>query len=77
MTLGLTQPLTEMSSRNLPGDKAWLAHKADNFTAICELIVRKMWDPRHLKALYPSTACYRESFTFTLLEFPFAAIYCY
>jgi hypothetical protein len=39
MALGLTQPLTEMSTRNLPGGKGRLVHKADNLTAICELIV--------------------------------------
>jgi hypothetical protein len=33
---GLTQPLTEMSTRNLPGGKGRPAHKADNLTAICE-----------------------------------------
>jgi hypothetical protein len=38
MTLGLTQPLTEMSSTNLPLGKGRQAHKADNLTAICELI---------------------------------------
>jgi hypothetical protein len=36
MALGLTQPLTEMSTRNLPGSKGWLECKADNLTAICE-----------------------------------------
>jgi hypothetical protein len=39
MALGSTQPLTEMSTRNLPGDKGRLACKADKVTAICELIV--------------------------------------
>jgi hypothetical protein len=40
MVLGSTQPLTEMSTRNLPGgDKGRPARKADNLTAICELIV--------------------------------------
>jgi hypothetical protein len=39
MTLGSTQPLTEMSTRNLPGSKGWPALKADNLTAICEPIV--------------------------------------
>jgi hypothetical protein len=34
-----TQPLTEMSTRNLPGGKGWPALKADNLTAICEPIV--------------------------------------
>jgi hypothetical protein len=36
MTLGSTQPLTEMSTRNLPGCKGRPARKADNLTAICE-----------------------------------------
>jgi hypothetical protein len=39
MALGSTQPLTEMSTRNLPGGKGWPAHKADNLTTICEPIV--------------------------------------
>jgi hypothetical protein len=36
MALESTQPLTEMSTRNLPGGKKRPAHKADNLTAICE-----------------------------------------
>jgi hypothetical protein len=39
MALGSTQPLTEMSTRNLPGGKVRPARKADNLTAICEPIV--------------------------------------
>jgi hypothetical protein len=39
MALGSTQPLTEMSTTNLPGDKGPPVHKADNLTAICEPIV--------------------------------------
>jgi hypothetical protein len=35
MTLGSTQPLTEMSSKILPGVKGRLERKADNLTAIC------------------------------------------
>jgi hypothetical protein len=38
MALGSTQPLTEMSTRNLPGGKGRPARKADNITAICEPI---------------------------------------
>jgi hypothetical protein len=38
MTLGSTQPLTEMSTRNLPGCKVQPARKADNLTASCKLI---------------------------------------
>jgi hypothetical protein len=29
----------EMSARNPPGGKGRLAHKADNFTAICGMII--------------------------------------
>jgi hypothetical protein len=36
MALGSTQPLTEMSTRNLPEGKKRLARKADNLAAICE-----------------------------------------
>jgi hypothetical protein len=43
MSLGSTQPLTEMSTRNLPGrgggGKERPARKADNLTAICEASV--------------------------------------
>jgi hypothetical protein len=39
MALGSTQPLTEMSTRNLPGGKGRPAVKADNLTAVCEPIV--------------------------------------
>jgi hypothetical protein len=39
MALESPQSLGEMSTRNLPGGKGRPAPKADNFTAICELIV--------------------------------------
>jgi hypothetical protein len=39
MALGSSRPLTEMSTRNIPGGKGWLARKADILTAICEPIV--------------------------------------
>jgi hypothetical protein len=45
MALGSTQPLTEMSTRNLLGGEVLLVHKANNLTAICEMIVLKMWEP--------------------------------
>jgi hypothetical protein len=38
-----------------------LARKADNLTAICEPIVKKMWEPRRLATIWASTACYRDS----------------
>jgi hypothetical protein len=61
MALGSTQPLTEMSNRNLPRDEGRPARKADNLTAICELIVYKMWEPRRLTTLWASTAYYSYS----------------
>jgi hypothetical protein len=39
MALGSTQPLTEMSTRDLPRGKGRPTRKADNLTAICEPIV--------------------------------------
>jgi hypothetical protein len=62
MVLGSTQPLTEMSTRNLPGGEERPARKADNLTAICEPIVYIMWDPQRLTPLWTYTACYRDSF---------------
>jgi hypothetical protein len=41
MALGSTQPLAEMSTRNLSGGNGRPARKADSLTAICELIVQK------------------------------------
>jgi hypothetical protein len=55
---GSTQPLTEMSTGNLPVSKGRPALKADNLIAICEPIVYKMWEPRRLTILWVSTACY-------------------
>jgi hypothetical protein len=45
MALGSTQPLSEMSTRNIPGGEWRPARRADNLTAICEPIVYKMWEP--------------------------------
>jgi hypothetical protein len=48
--LGFTQPLTEMSTRNIKimmflGSKVRPVRGADNLTAICEAIVQTVWDP--------------------------------
>jgi hypothetical protein len=56
MALGSTQHVTEMSTRNLPGGEGLPARKADNFTAICEPIFYKMWEPRLLTTTWASTA---------------------
>jgi hypothetical protein len=47
------------------GCKGWSVLKADNFTAICEPIVLKMWEPRPLTPLWAFMDCYRESFFFS------------
>jgi hypothetical protein len=62
MALGSSQPLTEISTRNIPGGKGRPARGADNLTAICEPSVLKMWEPRRLTTLWTFTACYRDSF---------------
>jgi hypothetical protein len=62
MALDSTQPLTEVSTRNLTGGKRRPASKADNLTAICEPIFYKMCEPRFLTTLWASMACYRDSF---------------
>jgi hypothetical protein len=36
MALGLAQPLTKMSTKNLPGGKEQPARMGDNLTTICE-----------------------------------------
>jgi hypothetical protein len=54
------RPLTEMSTRNLPGFKGRRGRKADTLTAVCEPTVYKMWVPRR----WASKACYRDSFAF-------------
>jgi hypothetical protein len=74
MALGSTQPLTEMSTRNLPVGKGRQAREAENLTAIRKQIVWKMWEPRRLTTLWASTACYRDSFTFFFLFRPFCGV---
>jgi hypothetical protein len=39
MSLGSTQTLTKLSTRNILEGKGWTEHNDDNFTAICEPIV--------------------------------------
>jgi hypothetical protein len=70
MALGSTQPLTEMSTKNIPGGEGRPARKADNLTAICEPIIYKMWEPQHLTALWVSMARYRDTFTLPYLTLP-------
>jgi hypothetical protein len=66
MALGSIQPLTEMSTRNLPGGKGRPARGAENLTATCQPTVLKVWEPRSLITLWAFMACYRDSLTFYL-----------
>jgi hypothetical protein len=75
MALGLTQPLTETSTRNLPGGRGRAARKADNLTVTCEPTVWEMWEPRRLTTPCASTACYRDSFIFLLWLMTIECIY--
>jgi hypothetical protein len=59
-----TQTLRAGNTRYLPGNMGRQAHKADNVTAICNLIVYTMWQARCLTTLLASTPYYRDSFTF-------------
>jgi hypothetical protein len=49
---GRLKPLTEMSTRNLLGGTWWPVHGADHHLWAD---VWKMWEPRHLTALWPVT----------------------
>jgi hypothetical protein len=53
-----------MSTKDLPEGKRRPVRKADNLTAVCELIVYKLWEPPYLISLWASTACYRDRLAF-------------
>jgi hypothetical protein len=62
MALALTQPLTEMSTRNFPGGKKVPARRTDNLAAICGRMSENVGGstsdkPKDLHGLY------RENFT--------------
>jgi hypothetical protein len=71
VALGSTQPLAEMSTRNLPGGKVRLTASPPSVSRLS----KKMWVPRRLTTLWASTACYRDSFTFTILSISFPVHY--
>jgi hypothetical protein len=58
MALGSTQPLTEMSTTNLPGGKKRPGRGADNLAAVYEQNVSTSRNPNGLNGLY------RDNFTF-------------
>jgi hypothetical protein len=56
MAPGSIQPLTEMSTRNLPEGIKLLARRADNLATIWAECP-KMWEPQSLASLRASAAC--------------------
>jgi hypothetical protein len=58
-----TEPLTEINITNVPEGKGRSEREDEYITAICERIVRTLWEPRHLTTLWVSTVCYGDSFT--------------
>jgi hypothetical protein len=69
MALRPTHPLTEMSTRNLPGGKGWPARKADNLTVICEPTIKRKYG--NLDASRP----YGSSQPVTGIPLPFFTLY--
>jgi hypothetical protein len=66
MVFGSTQPLTEMSTRNLPRGKRRPVRRADNLAAICENVgTSTSRNPKGLHGLY------RDSFTLPLVGLTF------
>jgi hypothetical protein len=50
MVLGLTQPIKDISTTNLPGGKKWLVHRVYILAAICE---PNVWKCGSLNLLQP------------------------
>jgi hypothetical protein len=55
----------------------WPVRKADSLTTVCEQIVQKMWEPRHLTTLWASTACYIDRFTSSFYITRWTCIHCF
>jgi hypothetical protein len=64
MALGSTQPLIQMSTRNLPGVKGGRRVGLSTSPSFVSRLSGNMWEPRRLTTLWAFTACYRDSFTF-------------
>jgi hypothetical protein len=61
---GIDSASNRNECQEFPAGKGRPVRKGDNYTAICEPIIWKMWEPRLLTNLWASMACYRDSFTF-------------
>jgi hypothetical protein len=74
MALGSTQPLSETSTRNLPGGKGWPVRKATLPPSVSRLS-KKTWEPWRFTNLWASTVCYGDSFTSLTLFYGVFRIY--
>jgi hypothetical protein len=64
VAVGSTQPLTEMSARNLPeGSKARPERKSNNFTTVSADYPENVGTSTS-RILWTSAACYRDSYTY-------------
>jgi hypothetical protein len=57
MALGQAKPLTELNTRNLPGDKRWLANKADKSPSPLNQLSRKCGS-LNIETLLALKTCY-------------------
>jgi hypothetical protein len=62
MLSNLSPHLLAREDRDLPGGKGQQARKTD-LIAICEPIVKKLWEPQSLTTPWASTAYYGNTFT--------------
>jgi hypothetical protein len=59
MVLGSTQPLVEMSTRNISWEKRRPVREFDNLTM-------KIWEPKPPGTLWATPGLYRDCFTYTV-----------
>ena len=62
IALGSTQPLTEISTKNIPGGKRRPAHRADNLDTCADCF--EIWEPQPPRTLRACPGLCRDYFTF-------------